>query len=270
MSTITQLISWMSGHFTNEKQANEDPENFFPIVLHMIPIWEEDIDSKWLYVEQAVREKMKEPYRQQVYEVRQTAVNQFSIQLYALPEPEAFQGAWINTREKFQALDRAMLIPLTECVMELQWTDGSFSGGLEQCANTNLPHVAYLNHKVYLTAEDFLSWEKGFNEAGEQVWGSDKRFYHFKRATITLDVESPALFGHESGETFIEVDENGAMVFDIEVSKKLLMAIMGDSDLKQKVVSRLAQGDNLNEETVNQVLQGALQAFWELSNSHNN
>lgn len=34
-----------------------------------------------------------------------------------------------------------------------------------------------------------LSWDRGWNDAGEQVWGAEKGGYHFEREPV---VEPPA------------------------------------------------------------------------------
>lgn len=60
--------------------------------------------------------------------------------------------------------------------------DGSFVGRTEGngCAS-ELRGAAYATSEITLTASEMVSWDRGFNSAGKQVWGAPTGGYRFKR-----------------------------------------------------------------------------------------
>lgn len=59
---LSHLQQMMTGTFSSAAEAKSD-SLFFDINLVMFPIWENDPNSKWLYVEQAATKYLDKPYR---------------------------------------------------------------------------------------------------------------------------------------------------------------------------------------------------------------
>ena len=58
---LETLVSWMSGSFSSQAQAEAD-SNYYDIRLEMAPIWQERDDGHWIYVEQATVPGIKRIY----------------------------------------------------------------------------------------------------------------------------------------------------------------------------------------------------------------
>ena len=49
---LARLTAWMTGTFSSEAQAKDDPD-YYAIRMVLVPIWTERDDGPWFYVEQA-------------------------------------------------------------------------------------------------------------------------------------------------------------------------------------------------------------------------
>ena len=175
------LTDWMTGSFSSAEQAGEDPDNFFPVVLEMVPIWTDRADGPWLYVEQAIESARDRPYRQRVYRLANPSPGVFTSDVYELPDP----GAFINMHTRPAAFD--ILAPedldLREgCTITLIYDGDRFTGATTGtgCAS-NLRGSSYATSEVDILPDRLLTWDRGFDDAGEQVWGATAGGYVFVR-----------------------------------------------------------------------------------------
>ena len=53
----------------NTKNQNAQDSNYFNISLVMFPIWDNETDARYFYVEQAMVGREDKPYRQRVYKI---------------------------------------------------------------------------------------------------------------------------------------------------------------------------------------------------------
>ena len=177
---LDRLVTWMSGSFSSEKQAAADSE-YRDIRLHMVPIWKERADGHWLYVEQAVASSADKPYRQRVYHVTQRPDGGFESAVFKLPgDPLKYAGAW-KSAGPLSDLSPDKLEPRTGCSIVLTKKGGpAFEGGTtgKQCPS-DLRGAAYATSQVTIEATRMVSWDRGFNEVGEQVWGATGGGYLF-------------------------------------------------------------------------------------------
>ena len=101
----------------------------------------------------------------------------------AAPDPAAVVGAWA---------DVSLLAELTPedlelragCTVYLTFDGaGRFFGGTEGhgCAS-GLRGAAYATSEVVVSPGRIESWDRGFDEGGNQVWGAEKGAYLFLRS----------------------------------------------------------------------------------------
>jgi CpeT protein len=176
---LNQLVQFMSGSFSSHAQSVRDSD-FFDIRLHIVPIWKNDKDNHWLYVEQATASAESKPYRQRVYKVEQEASGGFKSIVYTLPDPATWAGKF-KTPEAFEKLKPEALSLREGCTVYLtKQKDGTFAGATQGigCEST-LREAKYASSKVIITKTELRSWDQGFNEKGEQVWGATKGGYEF-------------------------------------------------------------------------------------------
>jgi len=178
---LSLLAEWMTGHFSSASQAAAD-SSYFDIRLAMIPIWTARGEDHWLYVEQAVAGREEAPYRQRVYHLTRSPAGSLQSVVYELPHPERYVGAW-RSPAVFAALAPTDLERRAGCAIELHRTpEGEFVGGTvdRRCASS-LRGARYATSEVRIGPHEMVSWDRGFNQAGEQVWGATEGGYVFRK-----------------------------------------------------------------------------------------
>jgi CpeT protein len=179
---LLQLQNHLTGSFSSLAQATEDPE-FFDIVLHMVPIWEDRDDGPWLYVEQAVAQAEDQPYRQRVYQLAQTGGNEFVSTVYSFENPMDYAGAY-TLDAPLSDLTPGDLTVREGCAITMSWdeTHQAFIGSTNgrDCVS-NLRGSTYATSEVFLHMERLITWDRGFDDNDEQVWGAVKGGYVFDR-----------------------------------------------------------------------------------------
>lgn len=178
---LEQLAAWMTGSFSSEAQAKEDPE-YRDVRLHTARIWGERGDGLWFYVEQAMADAPEAPYRQRVYRLRALSGGLFESHVLELPEPAKAVGAWKDVA-RLAGLTPEALLDRPGCGVVLRRLDAdTFAGSTlgSQCATT-FRGAAYVSSEVTVTATGLRTWDRGFDAAGQQVWGATKGPYRFVR-----------------------------------------------------------------------------------------
>jgi len=196
-SNLQELVDLMVGSFSSEKQHQEDSENFFDIRLHMAPIWKDlssDEKGYWLYVEQAVAAAQERPYRQRIYHVTVeyvadqsgSAMPVFKSAVYLLPgtPPEVLQftGAW-KDEKKLAGVTPDKLILRDGCTVVMSRTaEGRFEGAtVGKGCPSERGGAKYATAEVHVNKDGLQTWDRGYNEKDEQVWGAEKGGYRFER-----------------------------------------------------------------------------------------
>lgn len=176
--SLDTLADLMTGYFNSAKQAAGD-SSYFDISLTMTPIWENHADVKWLYVEQAVTAMKDKPYRQRVYRLSQDQNGIFESRVYELPGPERFIHAWDHPG-LFATISPDSLITRQGCSVYLKLEGSCFTGSTRQDeCNSSLRGATYATSKVEICPGKISSWDQGWNDENEQVWGATKGGYVF-------------------------------------------------------------------------------------------
>ncbi|KAA3636889.1 MAG: hypothetical protein DWQ02_07525 [Bacteroidetes bacterium] len=179
--TLDEVTEWMTGAFSSAEQAQQDSA-FYDISLRMFPIWEDDDQANWLYVEQAVTAMIDKPYRQRIYRVTIDENGMIESKVYELPDPASFVHAWKNP-EIFSGITPESLIAREGCAVFLEKiSKHQFKGATKPnaCIST-LRGASYATSEVEVQSDRIISWDRGWNDSGEQVWGAVKAGYIFKK-----------------------------------------------------------------------------------------
>jgi len=176
---LALLAEWMTGFFSSLQQSLDDPQ-YWDIHLHMAPIWPGRSDGYWIYVEQAMAGQ--DPYRQRVYHVTEPVSGRFASKVYELENPDAYIGAWDDTAI-FNILSPEDLVDRPGCTIYLvRDPGGAFRGSThEQDCLSELRGAAYATSRVRITAGRLMSWDRGYDTAGNQVWGATRGGYVFDK-----------------------------------------------------------------------------------------
>ena len=179
--SLTKLVAAMSGSFSSQQQAKSDTA-YHDVRLHMIPIWMDRTDGRWLYVEQAAAENMDKPYRQRIYNLTQISDSTFRSMVFALPDPLQYAGAW-EMPDLLNGLEPGSLKEREGCdVILKQQGEEIYVGSTESLrCGSSLRGAAYATSIVLIMKNQIYSWDRGFDIEGKQVWGATEGGYIFKR-----------------------------------------------------------------------------------------
>jgi hypothetical protein len=179
---LDSLEAWLTGSFSSAEQAARDTA-FRDIRLRTLKIWRERGDGPWLYVEQAAAASLERPYRQRVYRLRALNDTTYESAVYLIPSPLRFARCWEHP-DPLGAITPDSLIARTGCEIILRPRAGSaFVGStLGSACPSELRGAAYATSTVLLSAGALVSWDRGFDSQGRQVWGATAGGYVFQRA----------------------------------------------------------------------------------------
>jgi hypothetical protein len=176
-----QLFDAMRGHFSSVAQAREDSA-YYEIHLKMKPIWPEREDGYWLYVEQSVAGWEHKPYRQRVYQLLKGENDTLISEVYELSSPEKVIGA-CDDPILLEDFKPDSLVKRKGCAIFLTIeNDSVFVGSTKasQCPS-QLNDASYATSEVKITPSQLISWDRGFDSQGNQVWGAVKGGYIFDK-----------------------------------------------------------------------------------------
>lgn len=179
-SDLERLAGFLEGSFSSRRQAEADSD-FYDIRLHAVRIWRERSDGIWLYVEQAQASQLDAPYRQRIYKLAEND-GLLTSEIFTFPEPSVFAGAY-RQPALFDRLDPQTLQSREGCIVVIAaLADGTFSGRTnDRDCRSNHRGAAYAAAEVLISATQMISWDRGFDQEGRQVWGSTKGGYVFDK-----------------------------------------------------------------------------------------
>ncbi len=178
---LDTLAAWMTGSFSSEWQAAADT-NYYDIRLETVRVWPERTDGYWLYIEQAAAGNLEAPYRQRVYHLTETESGSFRSDVYELPDPRRFAGDWMIERP-LAGLSPDSLEMRRGCAVLLDWyPNGMYVGSTvgNECLSDHRG-ASYATSEVIVERFRIRTWDRGYDEAGEQVWGAETGGYEFDK-----------------------------------------------------------------------------------------
>ncbi len=178
---IEYLVAMMEGSYSSEEQSKSDT-SYFDILLHMKRMWKDKTGEAWLYVEQAVASKQDKPYRQRVYRITQIDGKTFESAVFTIPDPLKYAGEWKNDNP-LSGLSPKDIVSRGGCSVFLSLQDdGTFKGSTkDKNCESDLRNAKYATSEVTLRKDELISWDRGFNDKDEQVWGAVKGGYIFRK-----------------------------------------------------------------------------------------
>ena len=180
-TALEHLTVFLTGTFSNAAQARGD-QNFRNITLHIVPIWPGRADGPWLYSEQALADAPTHPYRQAVYQLVNRSDDTIEVRQFDLPDPVAATGLW-KEPARLDKWAPANLVSRPGCALILHLQPGGIlKGGTEGtgCASS-IRGVSYSTIEATVSNLEVTMWERGYNDAGVQIWGSVHGGNIFKR-----------------------------------------------------------------------------------------
>ena len=120
---LNSLVTKLQGNYTTPESAG--PRDQYD--LHIVPIWNDLEQSRWIYVE-INRQGESRPMVQHVYQLRHDARGTIEAIQFDLPgSGREFIGAW-RSRQPLNSLVPELLIPRFPCSLQVRLVDGEFIG----------------------------------------------------------------------------------------------------------------------------------------------
>jgi CpeT/CpcT family (DUF1001) len=182
---IKTLVTWMSGEFSNQAQAFENPPFFAHIRVCMRPLPLSVFGGFGIFLEQAYDFAIDQPYRIRVLEFLEVD-GYIAVPHYRLKDEALFRGA---------ARDPGQLVNLTRdhldlmcgCGMNVDWTGNSFKGQVEpgkKCLVERKGEQSYLDNEFEILDQGnrLISLDRGRDlVTDERLWGSIAGPFEFTR-----------------------------------------------------------------------------------------
>jgi hypothetical protein len=179
-SDTARAARYLTGVFSSGAQARTNA-NYFEVRLVVHPIWRERDDGPWLYVEQAMATALDRPYRQRIYHLVPDVASVVS-EVYELPDPAAAVGCFKDDAP-LANLTPDDLLRRTGCEIVLVPVGADeFQGStIGDACPSALNGAHHATSQVVLRENVLESWDRGFDAAGQQVWGARDGAYVFER-----------------------------------------------------------------------------------------
>lgn len=174
------IAATMEGSYTSAEQAKSDT-SYFNIELEMVRIWAKRKDGAWFYVEQAAAESKEKPYRQRVYRLTEMNDSTYTSEIFTIRNGEKLFGAY-KDHLMLAALSPDSVELMEGCAITLHRKGGIYMGSTNgrDCISTR-KGAAYVTSEVTLRSDRVVSWDRGFDANGKQVWGAEKGGYVFMK-----------------------------------------------------------------------------------------
>ena len=176
--SLEALAATMAGSYSSAAQAVEDT-SYFNIELEMVRIWPKRKDGAWFYVEQAAATSKEKPYRQRVYHLQELNDSTFTSDILTIKGGEVLFGAYKDPL-LLEQLRMDSVEVLDGCTITLHRQGDNYIGSTDgrKCSNA-WGKATYATSEVTVLPGLMVSWDRGYNDEGEQVWGAEKGGYRF-------------------------------------------------------------------------------------------
>ena len=169
---IGDLARMLSGSFSNQAQAFENPPLYGNIIIRIRPIQHFQIPS--LFLEQAYAIAPRDPYRVRVLQPRYCDDGSLAVSNFAIASPERFFSA-VEDGNKLCLLRENDLLPLAGCSYIIEKTNEGFIGNVEpgcRCRVVRKGRESYLLSQFELSPKTMRTIDRGYDPSThEHLWG---------------------------------------------------------------------------------------------------
>ncbi|KAK0590133.1 hypothetical protein LWI29_023070 [Acer saccharum] len=185
----------LSGEKFTREQASRDPDNFFNIRMLTCPAAEMVDGSKVLYFEQAFWRTPQKPFRQRIYMVKPCPKElkcDVEVSSYAIREVEEYKNFCDRPKDQRPLPDEVIgdigehltTIHLKRCergkrcLYEGSTPPGGFPNSWTGATYCTSELAVLKNNEIH-------TWDRGYDDDGNQVWGVKEGPYEFKPAPMS-------------------------------------------------------------------------------------
>ena len=197
-SSLERLVRMLSGGFSNQDQAFENPPLYAHILVKFRPLAQLEPGS--LLLEQSYAINPAAPYRIRVLRAERQA-GQLIIHNQALIDDQRFWGA-VDDPERRSQIQASDLRPLQGCAYLVQEEGEGFIGEVEpgcRCLVERKGATSYLVSRLELNPTGMRTIDRGHDpQTHEHLWGSLAGPFEFAR-TDDYSKEIPSSWADQLG-----------------------------------------------------------------------
>ena len=197
-SSLERLVRMLSGGFSNQDQAFENPPLYAHILVKFRPL--SQLKPGSLLLEQSYAINPAAPYRIRVLRAERQA-GQLIIHNQALIDDQRFWGA-VDDPERRSQIQASDLRPLQGCAYLVQEEGEGFIGEVEpgcRCLVERKGATSYLVSRLELNPTGMRTIDRGHDpETHEHLWGSLAGPFEFAR-TDDYSNEIPSSWADQLG-----------------------------------------------------------------------
>ena len=197
-SSLERLVRMLSGGFSNQDQAFENPPLYAHILVKFRPLTQLEPGS--LLLEQSYAINPAAPYRIRVLRAERQA-GQLIIHNQALIDDQRFWGA-VDDPERRSQIQASDLLPLQGCAYLVQEEGEGFIGEVEpgcRCLVERKGATSYLVSRLELNPTGMRTIDRGHDpQTHEHLWGSLAGPFEFAR-TDDYSNEIPSSWADQLG-----------------------------------------------------------------------
>lgn len=179
-----ELAVRLSGTFDSSEQASEDT-SYYAVQLIACPVDAPRLGATVLYIEQALADSPSEPYRQRLYVIEalpdaDDGSPRVRSSIYTIDNEAEAVGLCADSETwSFKAKQAELR---DGCEVDLTWDGTEFAGetGDETCPS-DLNGASWASSEVVVRDDRIISWDRGWDDAGDQIWGATAGGYIFDR-----------------------------------------------------------------------------------------
>ena len=190
-SSLTRLLQMLSGGFSNQAQAFDNPPLYAHILVRLRPL--PQLAPGSLLLEQSYALDPASPYRIRVLRPERRG-EELVIHNQAITDDQRFWGA-VEDRALRQRIEPDDLRPLEGCTYVVREQGEGFVGEVEpgcRCLVERKGRTAYLVSRLELVPDRMLTIDRGHDPVShEHLWGSLAGPFEFARTDDFSD-EIPA------------------------------------------------------------------------------
>lgn len=180
-SSLERLVRMLSGGFSNQDQAFENPPLYAHILVKVRPL--PQLAPGSLLLDQSYAINPAAPYRLRVLRAEQQGA-ELRITNQAIADEQRFWGA-VDDSAKRALITAADLKPLEGCAYVVRETSDGFIGEVEpgcRCMVERKGALSYLVSSFELSGRGMCTIDRGHDPAThEQLWGSLAGPFEFER-----------------------------------------------------------------------------------------
>jgi CpeT/CpcT family (DUF1001) len=185
-----QVVQHLEGILSTAQRAAANPQVAnVTMTTCRVQVADPPAGSIYLYQEQAIADKLPQPYRQRILEIRPSATSQtIRSRSYKLAD----QAKWVNFCDRPSRQIQPQDFPIVVCSVFLKPTAEGFSGMTEATGcPANVRGAVTIRNRIRLHPHGMDTWDRGYDAQGKQVWGAGDAPYQFLRLTGKMTPEKP-------------------------------------------------------------------------------